>query len=126
MRVKEGRPNEVVVKKFSDFLNSYSKAFNKLNGRSGSLFQRKFKRKEIKNEEYLTRIILYIHLKPVKHQVVKNLDSWMYSSYHSYLSDKPSKINRQLALEWLGGGDEFEKIHNEIKNEYLPEDLILE
>lgn len=126
VRIKEGRPNEVVVKKFSDFLNSYSKAFNKLNGRSGSLFQRKLKRKEIKNEEYFTRIILYIHLNPVKHQVVKNLDSWMYSSYHSYLSDKPSKIKRELALEWFGGGDEFEKIHNEIKNEYLPQDLMLE
>lgn len=126
VRIKEGRHNEVAVKKFSDFLNSYSKAFNKLNGRSGSLFQRKFKRKEIKNDDYLTRIILYIHLNPVKHQIVKNLDSWIYSSYHSYLSDKPSKISRQLALEWFGGKDEFEKIHNETKKEYLPEELMLE
>ena len=50
VRVKAGISNEDVVKKFSDFLISYSKAFNKANERNGVLFQRKFKRKIISSE----------------------------------------------------------------------------
>jgi REP element-mobilizing transposase RayT len=126
VRIKEGRSNEEVVKKFSDFLNSYSKAFNKANERNGALFQRKFKRKIISSEAYLTRIILYIHLNPFKHKLVEDFRKWKYSSFNSYSKELPTKINKKVGLEWFGGLQAFLKIHNEIKEDYLLDDFLLE
>ncbi|MEP1088334.1 transposase [Algoriphagus sp.] len=126
VRIKDDIANEVVVRDFSNFLNSYSKSFNNTNGRRGGLFQRKFKRKLIDREPYLSRIILYIHLNPVKHEIVDDFSEWQFSSYNSYCTNKPSKIFRELGLEWFGGIEEFQKIHQEIEKDYLPEDLRLE
>ena len=47
VRIKENQQDSDIVKTFSNFLNSYAKAFNKSTGRNGGLFQRKFKRKLI-------------------------------------------------------------------------------
>lgn len=126
VRLKLDATNEVVTKSFSDFLNSYSKSFNNVNDRNGGLFQRKFKRKLIDRETYLSRIILYIHLNPVKHGLVEDFSGWQFSSYNSYCTTKPSKIFRELGLDWFGGFEAFQKSHQEIDNDYLPEDLRLE
>jgi len=54
----------VIVQQFSNFFNSYSKAYNKMYDRNGSLFQRPFKVKEILSDSYLTKVIIYIHHNP--------------------------------------------------------------
>lgn len=126
VRVKDGSSNNVVVKKFSNFLNSYSKAFNKSHDRSAALFQRKFKRKIISSESYLTRIIMYIHLNPFKHKLVEDFRKWKYSSFNSYSTQLPTKITREVGLEWFGGLQEFLKMHQEIKVDYLSNDFLLE
>ena len=53
---------------FSNLFNAYTKAFNKKYGRTGSLFEKNFHRKEITNVEYLKKVIVYIHLNPVHHR----------------------------------------------------------
>ncbi|KPQ16190.1 MAG: transposase [Algoriphagus marincola HL-49] len=126
VQVKPDIENHQVVKAFSDFLNSYTKAFNKTYSRNGALFQRKFKRKLVEQENYLTRMILYIHHNPTKHRIVENFKLWNYSSYRSFLSSKPSKIDRSFVLAWFGGLESFEEIHETIKSEYLPDDFLLE
>ena len=52
---------------FSNLFNAYTKAINKRNKRHGSLFERPFKRKLIKDEDYLKQLVLYIHNNPVHH-----------------------------------------------------------
>ncbi|RAI87025.1 transposase [Algoriphagus yeomjeoni] len=81
VRVKENQQDLEIVKSFSNFLNCYAKAFNKSISRNGGLFQRKFKRKLIDNDNYLSRIILYIHLNPIKHGLVTKAKGWKYSSF---------------------------------------------
>jgi len=44
---------KIVTQAFSNFFNSYAKAFNKENGRTGSLFEKHFKRIKLNDEEYL-------------------------------------------------------------------------
>lgn len=44
---------EEFTKAMSDFFNAYAKAFNKFAGRTGSLFEKHFKRKKIIDEDYL-------------------------------------------------------------------------
>jgi putative transposase len=126
VKIKEDSSNDLIVKAFSDFQNSYSKSFNKAFGRNGALFQRKFKRKKIATEDYLSRIIIYIHQNPVKHQLAKDPIDWKYSSLKSYFSEKPSKLDRRLVLDWFGGLEGFQKYHKANSELYLPEELILE
>ncbi|WP_243431549.1 transposase [Algoriphagus lutimaris] len=120
VRVKPNQEDKEIVQSFSNFLNSYAKAFNKAMDRNGSLFQRKFKRKLIENDSYLSRIILYIHLNPIKHGLVKKTNDWKYSSFGAYYSDNHSKISKELGLGWFEGLSEFLKIHENSVEEYLP------
>ena len=56
------KPIEVSAsRQFSHFLNAYSQAINKKFGRTGSLFEKRFERKEITDENYLRQVILYIN-----------------------------------------------------------------
>jgi putative transposase len=126
VKIKAFVSNEEMVKAFSDFQNSYSKSFNKVFSRNGALFQRKFKRKKIDTEEYLSRIIIYIHQNPIKHRLTKNHSEWKFSSFQAYNSEKPSKINRRLVLEWFGGLDGFRIAHQDNVELYLPESYLLD
>jgi putative transposase len=126
VKIKPNITNEQAVKAFSDFQNAYCKSFNKVFNRSGSLFHRKFKRKKIDNEAYWTKIVIYIHQNPVKHKIAKSPDEWMFSSFKGYLSDKPSKVDRKMVLEWFGGMDGFGISHQANTDTYLPEEFLLE
>ncbi|MCC5937547.1 MAG: transposase [Lunatimonas sp.] len=126
IKVNSDISDDHLVKAFSDFQNSYSKSYNKVFSRNGSLVQRKFKRKKIKSEEYLTRIVIYIHQNPVKHQLTKRPFDWKYSSFQAYLSEKPSKVSRKLVLEWFGGLEGFKTAHQENVENFTPEDFLFE
>ena len=72
VQVKESTNEAAAISAFSNFLNSYSKSYNKVFERHGGLFQRKFKRKEIKLDSYLTEVITYIHRNPQKHGLIQD------------------------------------------------------
>ncbi|MES2733362.1 MAG: hypothetical protein V4714_16565 [Bacteroidota bacterium] len=97
----------LVSRQFADCFNSYSKAFNKMYGRQGSLFLEDLKRKPILTESYFTTLIHYIHFNPVHHGFVKKVDDWAHSSYGSFLSDKHTLLERQEVLGWFGGREDF-------------------
>jgi len=52
---------------FGNLFNTYTKAFNKVNQRTGSLFEKPFHRKLVKDQAYFQRLVLYIHYNPQKH-----------------------------------------------------------
>jgi len=58
---------------FSHLFNSYTKAINKQETRTGSLFQHSFKRKKIDTEDYLKQLIIYIHTNPIKLQIIVSI-----------------------------------------------------
>ncbi|MDP4284974.1 MAG: transposase [Bacteroidota bacterium] len=86
-------------KKFSNFFNGYTKAFNKKYERRGSLFLKNFKKKAIFESEYLASVILYIHLNPVKHAFVKNPADWKWSSYDTFHIDRLSVVEALFKTE---------------------------
>lgn len=108
----------LVSQQFSNFFNAYTKAYNKMYSRKGSLFIPNFKRKPITNDAYFTQLIVYIHLNPVKHGFCKDLLDWEHSSIHSYLSEKPSKLNKRYLEEWLGSREQLIKFHQDLLIEY--------
>lgn len=114
---------ELIGESFRRFFISYSQAINKQENRNGSLFQKHFKRIKVENEDYLSRIMLYIHLNPYKHGIYKDFESYTYSSYRSILSDKPTKLDRKLVLEWFGGRENFIKFHDQNRDIYQLEEF---
>ncbi|MEK6780272.1 MAG: hypothetical protein AABY93_01110 [Bacteroidota bacterium] len=100
-----------ISQQFSNLFNGYTKAFNKMYSRRGSLFIPNFKREEITSDNYLTNIILYIHANPVHHGFVKGIGEWPWSSYQLILNDSPTFIRRDEVLAWFGNRNEYEKIH---------------
>ena len=96
---------------FSNFFNSYTKSFNLNYNRYGSLFNRPFKRKEITDDDYFTKLIHYIHFNPVVHGFTKKIDEWKFSSYNAIISEKKSLVERENVLEWFGGKERFIQFH---------------
>lgn len=60
---------------------TYSGWFNARHSRSGHLFQGRFKNFVIQEEEYLCRLILYIHRNPLRAKMVKKIHEYSWSSY---------------------------------------------
>ena len=100
-------------RQFSHLLNAYAKAVNKRYSRTGSLFQERFKRKEVTSELYFTRLVHYIHFNPQHHGLLLDFSDWPYSSYHSILSKGKTVLQREDVLEWFGGRDWFKTFHEE-------------
>lgn len=67
------------------FTIAYTKAINKRFNRVGSLFQGSFKAINISTDEYLLHLSRYIHLNPVKANLVKHPQDWQFSSYLEYI-----------------------------------------
>lgn len=112
--VLEGKMSKL-EKAFKDFFISYAKAINKSYNRTGSLFQYKFKRKLVDDQSYLTRLIAYIHLNPVRAGIVSGITDWKYSSYSAFMLNSAEdylKIERKEVLVWYGDLQNFIKFHN--------------
>ena len=103
----------MVSRNFSNLLNAYTKAINKKYGRTGSLFQERFGRIEVKSAHYFSRLVYYIHFNPQKHGFLTDFREWPHSSYHAFLLNKPTSLKRNEVLEWFGGKTWFEAFHNQ-------------
>jgi len=64
--------------------------FNKKYDRVGHVFQDRFKSKLIKDETYFIVCARYIHLNPLKAEIVTDLSSYRWSSYPAYTSPRLS------------------------------------
>lgn len=106
--------SNVISHQFSHLLNGYTQAYNKVFKRRGSLFIPNLKRNGVKDDDYLTRLFVYIHANPIKHKFAEELHEWRYSSYTIYLSDEPTNIKREEGLKWFGNKEEFVKIHHQL------------
>jgi REP element-mobilizing transposase RayT len=102
-----------VLEQFSNFLNSYTKSINKRYKRKGGLFMNYLRRVEIAKDSQLTSALFYVHKNPVHHGLVKQIGSWKWSSYLSFLSDRPTKLEREYVLDWFGGKEGFLKFHSQ-------------
>jgi len=114
----------IVTQSFSNFFNAYAKAFNKQNQRTGSLFEKHFKRIKIQDDNYLRNIIQYVHLNP-KHHLNINYNTYKYSSFQAMISISETKLARREVLSYFDGIDNFIYCHD-FKNEILSEKFIFE
>lgn len=104
----------LVSQQFSNLFNGYTKAYNKMYERRGSLFIRPFNRKHINSDKYFTQLIAYIHNNPIHHGFTEDLSDWPFSSLHAYVLDKLTNINREEAMNWFGDMENFQVEHRDM------------
>ena len=77
-----------VLGKFMHIINLiYSQFYNRENQRTGVLFRNKYQSEPIYDKRYLINCINYIHMNPVKANMVKDCKDYPYSTYNDYLNN---------------------------------------
>lgn len=88
--------------------NSYTKAYNKQQRRSGTLFEGRYKSVHVDRDEYLLHLCRYIHANPVKAGLVGRLDEWPYSNYAEWIGVRRGRlVDRAFVDAFYPDGDEY-------------------
>jgi REP element-mobilizing transposase RayT len=103
---------DMVSNQFRLCFMAYAKAINKQEGRTGSLFQKNFKRLVVASDAHLLNLVLYIHANPQLHGLCGDFRDWRDSSYGAMCSEAPTRLCRAEVLGWFGGLTAFEEHHN--------------
>ncbi|MBI3004010.1 MAG: transposase [Ignavibacteriales bacterium] len=85
------------------FSNSYVRSFNNQYRRTGHLYEGDYQPRCIDTDEYLTHLLRYIHLNPVKAGLVDNPENWKYSDYTDWISTTDSKSIKTTLRDNLFG-----------------------
>ena len=104
---------DFIMERFSNWLNSYTKSFNKMYNRKGALFIDCLRRVEIKDDNQFRSTVFYIHKNPVHHGYCDKIVDWKWSSYHSILSQKPTNLLRKEVADTFDGENGFITYHNQ-------------
>lgn len=91
--------------------NTYAQWFNFKTNRTGSLFQRPFKRIKVIKQEYLKYLVYYIHRNPVHHGLSDSISNYKYSSYQLYINNNYDFVDSKLVLQWFDGAMHFKDFH---------------
>lgn len=115
------------------FIHSYNKYRNIKYNRQGPVFQGMFKAVRVKSEEQLIHLSRYIHLNPLVSNLVQNLESYQWSSYHDYLGKgdthvvakeevinffKSNKAYQRFVLDQAEYGESLERIKHTLIDEH--------
>jgi putative transposase len=103
--------NKRISNQFAKLFNSYAQSINKAYGRTGGLFEERFRRIGVNDDHYLLQLVYYIHANPQKHGFISNFRDYPHSSYHAHLSKLDTQLQRAELLNWFGDANQFEKFH---------------
>jgi REP element-mobilizing transposase RayT len=94
--------------KIMHFLNgSYTTYINIKRKRSGHLFQGRYRAILVDKDSYLLELSRYLHLNPVRANMVEKPEEYPHSSYGSYVSDRKEEIvTKDMILGMLTGTGE--------------------
>jgi hypothetical protein len=95
---------------------AYTMYFNAKHQRVGHLLQGRFKAILVERDEYAKLLSRYIHLNPLRANLVEKLEDFRWSSYLDYIGERPSPawLNREFILEYFDQvPDSAQKIYRE-------------
>src|SRR5262245_30558517 len=72
--------------------NSYTKAFNKMYIRTGTLFEGPFSARHVTEEVDLLHLCRYVHSNPLAANLVSDLDQWPYSNYLEWIGQRNGRL----------------------------------
>ena len=89
--------------------SSYTQAFNKQQGRSGTLFEGRAKSVLVDTDEYVLHLCRYIHLNPVGAGLVAHPGEWPYSSYPEWVERRDGTlVDRAFVRQYFLTAAEYE------------------
>lgn len=97
---------------FQRLFTAYSQAINMQQHRTGSLFQKPFKRLERNSVKQLANLVHYIHINPQRHKITDDFRQYPWSSYERILIDRPSKLKKEEVLAWFKNKDNYLDYHS--------------
>jgi putative transposase len=77
----------------------YTQYFNRRHNRVGHVYQGRFKAILVEKNSYLLELSRYVVLNPIRAGMVKDLDSWQWSSYSATVGKAPAPD--WLSVDWL-------------------------
>jgi len=93
--LREGR--EEIGKTMKRLGAGYVRYYNGKNGRSGGLFQDRYRSECVESDEYFLTVVRYIHQNPVKAGLCGKCKEWKYSSYREY---ENGNLRTDVTLLW--------------------------
>ena len=95
---------------FQRLFNSYSQAFNRQQGRSGTLFEGRAKSILVDETNYVYALVRYIHLNPVVAGLVKNPEDWQFSNYPEWIGVRDDGLfDPQFRKMFFSSADEYKR-----------------
>jgi putative transposase len=89
--------------------NSYTRAFNRQQGRSGTLFEGRAQSTLVDTEQYVIQLCRYIHLNPVKAGLVSHPGDWPYSNYLEWVERRDGAlVDRQFVRQCFATAADYE------------------
>lgn len=81
----------------------YSKYFNRKQGRSGHVFQGRYKAIPVMDERYILSLLRYVHQNPVRAGICRRVEEYRWSSDSFYHGNTNDWIETGLVLDMLSG-----------------------
>lgn len=106
--------DKFVSRQLAILFGSYVQYYNSVNSRQGSLFNRGVKRKHVSDNEYLMKLIGYIHTNPVVAGLCATCQEWEYSSYHLITGNSYSPLADLEVLQLYGEIGNFKQAHESL------------
>jgi REP element-mobilizing transposase RayT len=128
VRIKDNQNNKdcqsYVSLQFRNLFSTYTKAINKAYQRTGSLFEKPFKRRHVSNDRYFLTLIVYIHQNPQRHGFVDDYRDWPFSSYQAHLNESSSSIQLLDVVQLFGSREAYIALHHQfIRDDYIPDEF---
>ena len=102
----------------------YAQYHNIQNGRTGHLFQNRFRSEAIENDVYFLAVLRYIHQNPLKAGIVTNIEDYKWSSFNAYLNRDNILVETSLGLGFFRDTQHFVTFMKQVNNdqclEYIP------
>ena len=86
---------------------SYVQVFNKVHGRTGTLWEGRYRSTLIQTDRYLLTCMAYIDLNPVRAHMVAQPEDHVWSSHAHYIGRRSDRLVTPHALYWALGNTPF-------------------
>lgn len=105
--------SDFIMEQFSNWLNGYAKAYNKMYDRKGALFIDYLKRSIAVDDNDITSFIFYIHKNAVHHHLSIKIGEWKYDGYRALISTENTELARKEVMEWFDSVEQFIQFHKQ-------------
>lgn len=110
-----------------NLFNGYAQAYNRQEGRSGTLFESRAKSKRIESDSQLLQVIRYIHLNPLKAKLVQRAEDWPYSNLPEWLGVRAGKLyDYELANQLIPTPEDYRRFLTQSPDKTAIQELVFD